>query len=173
MVAYKLAWAIANEFSPGTKLDPQLREFMLNATSLAAMGTIADVVDLRGENRVLTSFGLKSLPDCKLCGGAGIKLCPACKGSGRQEGRSASRFAPCPTCRGTGAATCGACGGRGGATCTGCQGPGQPTASRVGLRPSEVRRLAELIAIARHLRDGGLDLYSPDALHPSPQMLTR
>jgi len=68
MVAFKLAWAIANEFTPGRKLKPPLREFMINATSLAAMGTIADVVQLRGENRILTSFGLKSLPACNLSG---------------------------------------------------------------------------------------------------------
>jgi len=41
---------------------------MLSATSLAAMGTVADIVDLRGENRVLTSYGLKALPECKLSG---------------------------------------------------------------------------------------------------------
>ena len=68
MVAFKLAWAIANEFNAGGKLEPRLREFMINATSLAAMGTIADIVDLRGENRVLTSYGLKALPQCKLTG---------------------------------------------------------------------------------------------------------
>jgi len=78
MVAFKLAWAIANELSSGRlvgakpaaakKLEPRLREFMLNATSLAAIGTIADIVDLRGENRVLTSFGLKALPECNLSG---------------------------------------------------------------------------------------------------------
>ncbi|MEJ2648924.1 MAG: DHH family phosphoesterase, partial [Sedimentisphaerales bacterium] len=68
MVAFKLAWAIANEFSSGARLQPEIREFMLCATSLAAMGTIADIVDLRGENRVLTSFGLKALPDSKLSG---------------------------------------------------------------------------------------------------------
>lgn len=68
MVAFKLAWALANEFSPGRRLEPQLREFMLSATSLAAMGTVADVVDLRGENRILTSYGLKALPECKLSG---------------------------------------------------------------------------------------------------------
>ena len=68
MVAFKLAWAIANEFNPGRRLEPKLREFMLSATSLAAMGTVADIVDLRGENRVLTSYGLKALPDCKLSG---------------------------------------------------------------------------------------------------------
>jgi single-stranded-DNA-specific exonuclease len=68
MVAFKLAWALANEFSSGPRLEPALREFMLSATSLAAMGTVADIVDLRGENRVLTSYGLKALPDCKLSG---------------------------------------------------------------------------------------------------------
>ncbi|HIJ52419.1 MAG TPA: single-stranded-DNA-specific exonuclease RecJ [Planctomycetes bacterium] len=68
MVAFKLAWAIANEFNVGTKLGPRLREFMLNATSLAAMGTVADIVSLRGENRVLTSYGLKALPECRLPG---------------------------------------------------------------------------------------------------------
>ncbi len=68
MVAFKLAWAIANAFSSGVRLQPQIREFMLSATSLAAMGTIADIVDLRGENRVLTSFGLKALPESKLSG---------------------------------------------------------------------------------------------------------
>lgn len=68
MVAFKLAWAIANKLSAGKKLDTSLRDFMINATSLAAMGTVADIVDMRGENRVLTSYGLKSLPQCKLCG---------------------------------------------------------------------------------------------------------
>ena len=68
MVAFKLAWAIANEFNSGRKLGSELREFMINATTLAALGTIADIMDIRGENRVLTSYGLKSLPDCKLCG---------------------------------------------------------------------------------------------------------
>jgi single-stranded-DNA-specific exonuclease len=68
MVAFKLAWALANEFSSGPKLEPKLRDFMISATSLAAMGTVADIVDLRGENRVLTSYGLKALADCKLSG---------------------------------------------------------------------------------------------------------
>jgi single-stranded-DNA-specific exonuclease len=68
MVAFKLAWALADAFSSGTRLSADLREFMLNATSLAAIGTIADVVDLKGENRILTSYGLKSLAECRLSG---------------------------------------------------------------------------------------------------------
>jgi len=68
MVAFKLAWAIANEFNRGPRLEPAMRQFMLNATSLASIGTVADIVDLRGENRVLTSYGLKALAECKLPG---------------------------------------------------------------------------------------------------------
>jgi single-stranded-DNA-specific exonuclease len=68
LVAFKLGWAIANQFKTGAKLSPEIRDFMINATSLAAMGTIADVMDLRGENRIIASFGLKSLPGCTLAG---------------------------------------------------------------------------------------------------------
>ncbi|MHC4265109.1 MAG: single-stranded-DNA-specific exonuclease RecJ [Planctomycetota bacterium] len=68
MVAFKLAWAVANKFNTGKKLSPELRRFMIDATSLAAMGTIADVMDLRGENRILTSYGLKTIPESNLAG---------------------------------------------------------------------------------------------------------
>jgi single-stranded-DNA-specific exonuclease len=68
MVALKLAWAIANEFKTDGRTRSDLRQFLLNATTLAAMGTIADVVDLRGENRVLAGFGLKALTESNLCG---------------------------------------------------------------------------------------------------------
>lgn len=68
MVAFKLAWALANKFSGGQRLNADLRRYMLDATSLAAVGTIADIVDLRGENRILTSFGLAGLVESKLCG---------------------------------------------------------------------------------------------------------
>lgn len=67
-VALKLAWALANEFKTNGRTRSDLREFLLNATTLAAMGTIADVVDLRGENRVLANYGLKTLNQSKLCG---------------------------------------------------------------------------------------------------------
>jgi single-stranded-DNA-specific exonuclease len=68
LVAFKLAWAVADLFKSGPKLSPQIRDFMLNATSLAAMGTIADVMELRGENRTLTTYGLSLLSDPRLPG---------------------------------------------------------------------------------------------------------
>jgi len=72
MVAFKLAWALADESKSGARIDPQLREFLINATVLAAMGTIADVVELVGENRIVASYGLKALADSRLCGLAAL-----------------------------------------------------------------------------------------------------
>lgn len=94
MVAYKLAWAIADEFSHGPRLDPKLREFMLNATSLAAIGTVADVVDLRGENRILTSFGLQALPESKLIGLRALIASAGLTGKGLDSYAIGFRLAP-------------------------------------------------------------------------------
>ncbi len=94
MVAFKLAWAIANEYNAGRRLESPLREFMINATTLAAMGTIADVVDLRGENRVLTSYGLKALPECKLCGIQALVESAGLTGQGLDSYHIGFRLAP-------------------------------------------------------------------------------
>lgn len=68
MVAFKLAWALAESYKKGSQLPPELRQYLLNATTLAGLGTIADVVDLRGENRVLSCYGLKALEESDLVG---------------------------------------------------------------------------------------------------------
>ncbi len=94
MVAFKLAWAIANEFNHGPKLEPELRKFMINATSLAAMGTIADIVDLRGENRVLTSYGLKALEQCELTGIQALIASAGLTGQGLDSYHIGFRLAP-------------------------------------------------------------------------------
>ncbi len=94
MVAFKLAWAIANQFNAGRKLEPRLREFMINATSLAAMGTVADIMDLRGENRVLTSYGLKSLTECNLCGVQALIESAGLTGQGLDSFHIGFRLAP-------------------------------------------------------------------------------
>jgi len=60
-VAFKLAWALAQKLSGAQKVSPEFRDYLLNATALVALGTIADVVPLVGENRVLASFGLAGL----------------------------------------------------------------------------------------------------------------
>lgn len=94
LVAYKLAWAVAEEFSRGPRLEPQLREFMLSATTLAAIGTVADVVDLRGENRVVTKFGLQAVPESKLCGLQALIQTAGLAGKGVDSTAIGFRLAP-------------------------------------------------------------------------------
>jgi single-stranded-DNA-specific exonuclease len=57
-VAFKLAWAVAQRASGGDRVSPELREFLLDAVGLAALGLVADVVPLRDENRILVRHGL-------------------------------------------------------------------------------------------------------------------
>ena len=61
-VAFKLAWQVAREVCGRKRVDEPMKEFLLDATCLAALGTIADVVPLVGENRVLAVHGLRGLP---------------------------------------------------------------------------------------------------------------
>ena len=60
-VAFKLAWQIARSAGGETRVDEPMRKFLLDATCLAALGTIADVVPLVDENRVLALHGLRGL----------------------------------------------------------------------------------------------------------------
>ncbi len=60
-VAFKLAWALCQRHSNSSRVTPELREFLLQAIGLAAIGTIADVVPLLDENRALVKHGLLSL----------------------------------------------------------------------------------------------------------------
>lgn len=60
-VAFKLAWAICQRASNAKKVSPRLRNYLLSAIGLAAIGTIADVVPLVDENRIIVKHGLKSL----------------------------------------------------------------------------------------------------------------
>ncbi len=62
-VAFKLAWAFAREMSGSEKVTPEYREYLKHALALAAMGTIADVVPLVGENRIISRCGLARLAE--------------------------------------------------------------------------------------------------------------
>jgi len=60
-VALKVAWAVCQRASEAKKVGPRMREFLLTAVGWAALGTVADVVPLVDENRVLVQCGLKYL----------------------------------------------------------------------------------------------------------------
>ncbi|SFJ00864.1 single-stranded-DNA-specific exonuclease RecJ [Planctomicrobium piriforme] len=62
-VAFKVAWAVCQRLGDGTKASPRMKDFLKFAVGLAALGTVADVVPLRGENRILVRYGLKSLQE--------------------------------------------------------------------------------------------------------------
>ena len=61
-VAFKLAWAICQRLGDGKRASPHMREYLKQAVGLAAIGTVADVVPLHGENRIIVRYGLQSLP---------------------------------------------------------------------------------------------------------------
>ncbi len=58
-VAFKLAWAVCQHASQAKKVSIALRDFLLQATTLAALGTVADVVPLLDENRIIVRQALK------------------------------------------------------------------------------------------------------------------
>lgn len=67
-VAFKLAWALAQEFSNGDPVLPEYRSLLLELLPLAALGTIADVVSLVGENRIIAYHGLLGLETTSIAG---------------------------------------------------------------------------------------------------------
>jgi single-stranded-DNA-specific exonuclease len=60
-VAFKLAWALCQRASQSKKVAPAMRDFLMQAVGLVSLGTVADVVPLVDENRVLVRHGLTSL----------------------------------------------------------------------------------------------------------------
>jgi single-stranded-DNA-specific exonuclease len=60
-VAFKVAWLLCQRASGGEKVPPRLREFLLDAVALAALGLVADVVPLHDENRICVRHGLQRL----------------------------------------------------------------------------------------------------------------
>lgn len=60
-VAFKLIAAIAESLSGTMRHSPEFAEFLVDAMGYIAMGTVADVAPLCGENRTLVFHGLRSL----------------------------------------------------------------------------------------------------------------
>lgn len=67
-VALKVAWATAREICGSQRVSGAWREWLVDACAFAAMGLIADVVPLLGENRILAHFGLAQLASVRNVG---------------------------------------------------------------------------------------------------------
>jgi single-stranded-DNA-specific exonuclease len=60
-VAFKVAWALLQAMPEAARRAPEVQEFLLEAMALAALGTVADVAPLVGENRVFVAYGLGAM----------------------------------------------------------------------------------------------------------------
>ena len=60
-VAFKLAWALCQHHCGSAKLPEKYRNFLFSAISLAAIGTVCDVVPLLDENRIIVHHGLNCM----------------------------------------------------------------------------------------------------------------
>ncbi len=58
-VAYKLAWQLCRVWCGSERVSKNCSELLVNLLPLAALGTVADVSSLTGENRTLVQHGLK------------------------------------------------------------------------------------------------------------------
>lgn len=67
-VAYKLAWRLCTMACGASRVREDLRELLVDLLALASLGTVADVVPLVGENRVLCRFGLARIRHSRFAG---------------------------------------------------------------------------------------------------------
>lgn len=67
-VAFKLAWQTARTFYNADRVPRDVQELLLDLTAFAALGTVADVVPLTGENRVIVVHGLSRIKHTRFVG---------------------------------------------------------------------------------------------------------
>ena len=60
-VAFKLAWCLCQRASQSKKVGEAMKNFLLQAVGLVALGTVADMVPLVSENRIFVRHGLSSI----------------------------------------------------------------------------------------------------------------
>ena len=60
-VAFKLAWALCQRASQSKRVGEPMKNFLLEAVGLVALGTVADMVPLVSENRIFVRHGLVSI----------------------------------------------------------------------------------------------------------------
>jgi single-stranded-DNA-specific exonuclease len=82
-VAFKLAWQICKSFGDGKRASPHLRDYLVRALGLVAMATIADVMPLSDENRVLVRHGLAGIKSSPMEGLRALMTVSGCMDKSR------------------------------------------------------------------------------------------
>ncbi|MFN0132704.1 MAG: single-stranded-DNA-specific exonuclease RecJ [Phycisphaerales bacterium] len=67
-VAFKLAWKLATVRAGSSRVPAEVRSLLVELLAFAALGTIADIVPLLGENRVIARHGLARIKHSPLPG---------------------------------------------------------------------------------------------------------
>ena len=94
-VAFKLAWQICKGFGDGKKASPHLRDFLVESIGLVALATVADMMPLGGENRVLVKHGLDGIKARPTIGLRALMEVAGCLGRDRlNAGTVAFQMAP-------------------------------------------------------------------------------
>jgi single-stranded-DNA-specific exonuclease len=93
-VAFRLATAVAQSFSPGKRVGDEFRSFLLDAMAYVALGTVADVAPLRGENRAMVLHGLRALRASPNPGIRALLDCAGVRGRSPTAEDIAFRIAP-------------------------------------------------------------------------------
>jgi len=134
------------------------------------------------EAKPCSTCGDTGAEDCKSCNGTGNLRCSKCSGKGiiRVRPRSGVRLPrgmkylnmACPKCGGTGVVPCAKCAGTGLLPCHVCTRKGvRDEPGELG--PNALEAVKKVICMTRYLRQGGIDLYSTEALRPSSAALKK
>lgn len=67
-VAFKVAWRLATTAAGSDRVGEAMRDHLIEMLALAALGTVADIVPLVGENRTIARYGLARLASCENIG---------------------------------------------------------------------------------------------------------
>lgn len=67
-VAWKVGLAFCRAWCGNDRVTPELRELLVETLALAAFGTVADIVPLVGENRIITRLGMARIARSSLPG---------------------------------------------------------------------------------------------------------
>lgn len=67
-VAFKLAWRMATMKCGGERVGAALQTILLDMLALAGLATVADIVPLTGENRIIAKWGLARVKSTSIAG---------------------------------------------------------------------------------------------------------